>query len=77
MGAGVASFHEAFAESAVLRSLRVWTMFGEVRAMEEFGAGRTVLVVDDQPDFCEAMEYLLATRERNRSHSLVLEPQYR
>ena len=29
--------------------------------MEEFGAGRTVLVVDDQADFCEAMEMLLAT----------------
>jgi len=26
-----------------------------------FGAGRLVLVVDDQPDFCEAMQHLLAT----------------
>src|SRR5437868_12292303 len=26
-----------------------------------FGAGRLILVVDDQPDFCEAMDHLLAT----------------
>ena len=26
-----------------------------------FGAGRLVLVVDDQPDFCEAMQHLVAT----------------
>jgi two-component system, NarL family, sensor histidine kinase EvgS len=27
----------------------------------QFGLGRVVLVVDDQPDFCEAMEQLLQT----------------
>jgi CheY-like chemotaxis protein len=26
-----------------------------------FGSGKTVLVVDDQPDFCESMEHLLGT----------------